>query len=232
MGNDERSHNQAAPQAQQKHQTQQHQHQQQQQSQQLYMSPQTENLTQMYILVDKVINQLKANKLQKQKLLWNIDRLSSQLNKQIMKDPVDCDNNQNDIVLFNRFLEQRVNLSEKDNEISELNYNGSEKDNTISVLRRQNSQLKKTLEAKMRLNKETFDVLRVHEECLSEVVAMLRDDVIKYHETFISKVRNKFHEEMIPKEDEEFNTYLENVQDIQQLISISQTYRSLLRLCD
>lgn len=228
MANDERNHSQTVPHAEQKHRTQ----QQQQQSQQLYMSPQTENLTQMYILVDKVVNQLKVNKLQKQKLLWNIDRLSTQLNKQILKQPVDCNNNKNDIVLFNRFLDQRVNLSEKDNEICELDHKGSENDTAISILRRQNSQLKKTLEAKLNLNKETFDVLRVHEDCLSEVVAMLRDDVIKYHEISITKVRNKFHEEMIPKEDEEFKTYLENAQDIQKLISISQTYRSLLRLCD
>lgn len=193
----------------------------QQQQQPLYMSPQTENLSQMYVLVDRLVRQLQANRKEKEQVLRKVDVLSKQLNKQSP-----TEEGKNDAVLFDRFLSQRVALSQKD-----IDETANDSD-TVKILQRQNEQLRKVLGAKTNLNKETMDVLRVHEDALEQVVALLRDDVAKSHQSFVNRVRSKLNDELIPLEDKEFSLYLDNINDVEQLIQVSEIYRSVLRLSD
>ncbi|CCE91023.1 Far7p TDEL_0C01340 [Torulaspora delbrueckii] len=192
-----------------------------QQQQPLYMSPQTENLSQMYVLVDRLVRQLQANRKEKEQVLRKVDVLSKQLNKQSP-----AEEGKNDAVLFDRFLSQRVALSQKD-----INETANDSD-TVKILQRQNEQLRKVLGAKTNLNKETMDVLRVHEDALEQVVALLRDDVANSHQSFVNRVRSKLNDELIPLEDKEFSLYLDNINDVEQLIQVSEIYRSVLRLSD
>lgn len=208
-----RCQNQSAVSQQQLQQKQQQQHAQQQ----LYMSPQTENLRQMYLLVHKLSGQLQANKTQKQKLLSNIDILSEQLNKGKNNDPREAAD-EHDLVIFNRFLETRGITSRM-----------RERDD-LTTLREQNKELKRILSEKVSYNKKTLELLEDHEDGLTEIVSMLRDDVFKYYKTFTERVRKSIQTEMIPLEDAEFTLYLENIDDIQQLMDISAVYRSLLRI--
>lgn len=212
MANDDRMHGQS--------QSEHQQHQQQQQQQPLYMSPQTENLNQMYVLVERLVNQLQANRKEKERVLRNVDVLSKQLNSHLPSEK-----GRNDAVLFDRFLSQRVALSDKD--LSETT-----SANTTKALQRQNEQLRRVLDAKKNLNAETMGVLRVHEDALEQVVALLREDVARYHQSFVDRVRDKLNTELIPLEDKEFSLYWDNINDVQQLIQLSEIYRSLLRLSD
>lgn len=201
--------------------SQQHaQHQQQQQ--QLYMSPQTENLNQMYLLVDKLAKQLRHNKVRKQRLLTNIDTLSTQLNKEAgaKSKAAKPDEPQSAITLFKRFLEARdtfVDVKKDDHD-------------DIALLRAQNESLKKVLKDKIYYNKMTLGLLEDHEDGLTTVVAMLREDVFQYYTQFTQRVRQRMEQEAIPSEDAEFSLYLHNIRDVQKLMDISALYRLLLRM--
>lgn len=210
---------------------------QQHQPQQLYMSPQTENLNYMYSLVDKLIDLLKKNKQKKESLIWDVDVLSKQLSKRFnnreLKGKDDFD-----VVIFQKFLDQRDNVlgdehvSDKDSDSDDIPQNCDTEEDRLTMLRRQNQQLQKILDSKTRLNDDTLSLLDYHEDALNEIVRHLRLDVLKSHEVFIEKIREKFNHEMVPKEDEEFKVYLENIKEVQKLMDLSHAYRLLLRLCD
>ncbi|QLL31756.1 hypothetical protein HG536_0B06220 [Torulaspora globosa] len=199
----------------------QQQQQQQQQQQPLYMSPQTENLTHMYSLVDKLIKQLQKNREEKERVLWSVDILSKQLGKR-----AGSGRGNNDIVLFNRFLSQRISSGLP---ASDDGLEGAEKE---EILRRQNEQLRKILKAKKDLNRETLGLLRAHEDSLEQIVALLRTNVVTYHKKFIAKVRQKLEDEVFPLEDAEFSSYVDNVNEIHELMLVSEVYRNILRLAD
>lgn len=175
----------------------------------------------MYLLVDKLVKQLQTNREEKERILRNVDVLSKQLNKQ-----PPAESGRTDAVLFDRFLSQRVTLSEEDKTDT------ADAADMVKVLKRQNEQLHKVHDAKVNLNRETMDVLRVHEDSLEQVVALLREDVAEYHKSFFSRVQNKLSKELIPLEDKEFSLYMDNVNDTQQLIQVSELYRYLLRLAE
>lgn len=211
MGNDGRNHEI-------QRQREQRQQQQQQQQQALYMSPQTENLTHMYTLVERLVKQLQKNRTEKEKVVWNVDVLSKQLGQR-----ADVERDSNDVVLFDRFLKQRTPSSNPD----DICFSKEEK---VETLRRQNEQLHQILSIKKDLNSETMDVLRTHEDSLEQVVALLRTEVVDYHKEFITRVRRKLNEELIPLEEEEFTSYLDNVHEVQELMHISELYRCILHL--
>lgn len=205
------------------------------QPQQLFMSPQTENLSYMYNLVDRLIEQLKKNKRKKEQLLWDVDILSKQLSRKFKKSASPAYDDF-DVVIFEKFLNQRHNSIEKKIRQSEdgkpKSGNRTDAVDKIVVLRRQNEELRKVLDSKIKLNVDTFSLLNYHEDALTEIVRFLRTDVLQSHELFIKKVRNKFNDEMISKEDKEFKIYLENIEEVQKLIDFSHAYRLLLRVCD
>lgn len=208
--------------------------QQPQQPQQLFMSPQTENLSYMYSLVQKLTEQLKTNKEKKEQLLWEVDILSKQLSSRFKK-PQTAAGVDFDVVIFQKFLDQRNNLIEKGTDEDKSGFypcEGADSGTRIAVLKRQHKELAKVLDSKTKLNTDTFSLLTYHEDGLVEIVRHLRAEVLQSHENFIKKVRNKFTGEMILKEDEEFKVYLENIEEVQKLIDISTAYRLLLRLCD
>lgn len=201
---------------------------QQQQSQQLYMSPQIENLSYMYSLVEKLMDQLQTNKQKKKQLLWDVDVLSKQLSQRFNKREVEGKDDP-DVVIFQKFLNERDNLPDGDDSDKQDFEEGADR---LTILKRQNELLKRVFESKTRLNGDTLSLLHYHEDALNEIVGHLRSDVLKSHEVFIEKVREKFEGEMIPKEDEEFGVYLANVEEMQKIMDFSNVYRLLLRLCD
>ncbi|GAV54877.1 hypothetical protein ZYGR_0AS02000 [Zygosaccharomyces rouxii] len=202
---------------------------QQQQPQQLYMSPQTENLNYMYSLVRKLMNQLQTNKEKKKQLLWDVDVLSKQLSQKFNKSEIKGKDDL-DVVIFQNFLNERGGVLDADDDDDKQDSDAGE--NRLIILKKQNEQLRKIFESKTRLNGDTLSLLNYHEDALNEIVRHLRVDVLRSHEVFIEKVREKFNGEMIPKEDAEFRVYLENVEEIQKLMDLSNTYRTLLRICD
>ncbi|CAI4448465.1 CEI_1a_G0016970.mRNA.1.CDS.1 [Saccharomyces cerevisiae] len=205
------------------------QQQQQQQQQQVYMSPQAENLNHMYLLVNKLVKQLRENQAEKAKILRNIDILSGSLNKyETSEEPHDTTEN---IALFNRFLEQRgkAPITEKEQLSNNLDENAKD-DVMLGVLKRQNSMLRKSLQESKQVTLESMDLLSYSEDSLNYIVAQLRGNILMHHKKTIKLIRQKFQTETIPLEDEEFKMYLENVNGLQKLTDISHTYRLLLRL--
>lgn len=181
----------------------------------MFMNPQTENLQHLYELVGKLSRQLVENKEKRAHLLRDIDILSHELDKSKAKTRRD-----NNIPLFKSFLKQRgYGISEVANEAEDL-----------QTLRSQNTLLKHLLQEKVVLNNETLALLRVHEHSLNAVVQFLREDVLEYHRKLVSKCRQLFIQQLVTLEDKEFLEYLQNVSGLQELIDLSEIFRSLLRL--
>ena len=63
-----------------------------------------------------------------------------------------------------------------------------------------------------------------------QVVQFLREDVLEYHRKLVSKCRLLFIQQLVTLEDKEFLDYLQNVSGLQELIDLSEIFRSLLRL--
>ena len=205
------------------------QQQQQQQQQQVYMSPQAENLNHMYSLVNKLVLQLRKNQAEKTKILQNVDVLSGSLNR-YEKSEQSHDTTDN-IALFNRFLEQRGrDTIMGEEQVSDGIEEDREDEAMLETLKRQNAKLRETLEASKQTTFESMDLLKYSENSLKHVVAQLRENTLMYHEETIKLVRQKFQMETVPSEDKEFKIYMENVNDLQELADISNTYRLLLRL--
>lgn len=175
------------------------------------------------------MNQLQTNKEKKKQLLWDVDVLSKQLSQKFNKSEIKGKDDL-DVVIFQNFLNERGGVLDADDDDDKQDSDAGE--NRLIILKKQNEQLRKIFESKTRLNGDTLSLLNYHEDALNEIVRHLRVDVLRSHEVFIEKVREKFNGEMIPKEDAEFRVYLENVEEIQKLMDLSNTYRTLLRICD
>ncbi|QHS73040.1 Far7p [Saccharomyces paradoxus] len=203
--------------------------QQQQQQQQVYMSPQAENLNHMYLLVNKLVIQLRENQAEKAKILRNIDVLSGKLSKyETTEEPHDTTDN---IALFNKFLEQREKAAITGEEQLSDDLDENAKDDVmLGVLKRQNTMLRKSLEESKQKTLESMDLLSYSEDSLNYIVAQLRGNILMHHKETTKLIRQKFQVETIPLEDKEFKMYLENVNDLQKLTDISHAYRLLLRL--
>ncbi|CCH59867.1 hypothetical protein TBLA_0C00510 [Henningerozyma blattae CBS 6284] len=260
----------------------------QHQQQQLYISPQAENLTYMYSLVEKLMSQLKSNKLQKELLIKNIDSISRQAlelqleteaqsqspnnnrlnegndtsncatkinhnsnSRKIQK--IETDTSKDDIALFDMFLSQRIDINDiigtnKDNtDINDVIY--LDKDNVknehatkegviysqvdkhaLEKLRRQNQLLKEILVQKRATNKETYELLKFHQDSLNKVVSLLRNDVYEYHSKFIQSYKSILNNELYLMENDEFQNYISNINSIQILKSLLKIYKSLFSI--
>lgn len=186
----------------------------------LFMSPQTENLEYLYSLMDRISQQMTGNKKKRADLLREIDVLVNEVNrsgnKQRAHDP--------NVGVIRNFLKHRnVDLEE----ITEPN---DEEDKELRQLRMQNTELKKMLVDKCHSNNETLSLLKVHENYLSDVVSLLRRDVLSYHQELIGKCRLLYEDRVCTLEDSEFKAYMENISDLQELLDVSQVFRMLLRV--
>ncbi|AET40517.1 Far7p Ecym_6125 [Eremothecium cymbalariae DBVPG len=181
----------------------------------MFMNPQTENLKNLYDLVQNLSELLNKNKQERNKLLREIDVLANRMHQSVS--PKDY---AKDVRVFDIFLKRRG---------IECEGNGEEGIN-LEYVWEQNKRLRAVLDQKSMLNRETSRLLGYHENSLAQVVKLLRDDVFKYHIELIEKCRRVFNEKVCQIEDLEFKAYIENISDIQDLINMSKVYQSLLRL--
>ncbi|SCU80387.1 LAME_0B02894g1_1 [Lachancea meyersii CBS 8951] len=187
----------------------------------VFMSPQTENLDYLYSLVDRVSQQMTENKKKRAALLREIDVLVNEVNRSSLKKPP----RDTDFEVISSFLKQRnIQVQEP---VTHRSRSDAEE---IENLREQNSVLKSMLQEKSNNNNEMLTLLKVHEGCLSDVVSLLRRDVLSYHQGLINKCRELYQDRICVLEDEEFKEYMENVTDVQELLDMSEIFRLLLRM--
>ncbi|KAM3161173.1 Far7p [Lachancea thermotolerans] len=186
----------------------------------LFMSPQAENLEYLYSLMNKVSQQMSQNKLKRAELLREIDVLVNEVNRTSIRPRP---NNPN-IAVISNFLKQRNVHIENPTEAQ------VEDERELQCLRQQNAALKSMLKDKCSTNNETLALLKVHETYLSDVVSLLRADVLTYHQELIRMCRSLYQEQVCSLEDNEFKEYMENISDFQELLDVSEIFRLLLRL--
>ncbi|SCU90799.1 LADA_0F06480g1_1 [Lachancea dasiensis] len=187
----------------------------------IFMNPQTENLEYLYSLVRKIAQQMKENKLKRNDLLKEIDVLVKEVNssqpKSGMRDP--------NLSVISNFLKQRDIDVEDRRQRSDTT-----SDPELACLQEQNAILRKMFQEKCCYNNETLALLKVHEEYLAEVVSLLRGDVLSYHQSLVEKCREIYDGRLCLLEDEEFGHYIGGIDNLQELLEISEIFRGLLRL--
>ncbi|CCF57319.1 hypothetical protein KAFR_0C03270 [Kazachstania africana CBS 2517] len=193
--------------------------QEQQVQQQLFLSPQTENLGELHRLVKKLVGQLEENKIQKEIIVRNVDSLSSQLQKAGASD--------GDIAIFNVFLNER----KIENKYLPHTQDTADNDDLIR-LRSQNNSLKKLLVMNTSKLNDTFRLLNYHTEAFNVVVNKLRQDIITNRNGSLVKIKTKFNEEVATLEDEEFKSYINNIQEFDKLKDLLELYKLLLKSLD
>lgn len=198
---------------------------------QLFMNPQTENLEQLYRLVDDLLTSIDQNKKQKALVLHKIDTLSSHINRDPEKMKENCEK---DIVEFDNFIKGKVgtytikmNNMEQNDKVDKARV--TDDTTAIEILKKQNLQLKGLLKQEQSEALQSFDVLRIHENGIHRIIKALQCDLIDHKRRVYDIVSNKFHKEVVPKEDMEFETYMENIDDFQKYLKISELCRTLLR---
>lgn len=204
------------------------QQQQQQQQQQLFLSPQAENLTHLYSLVEKLITQLNENKLQKQKIVHSIDTLSNKLSRDPEKRR---DGYRRDMVIIDKFLQRKHQSNGRSNSI-EFSEDLAAEERDLEELRLQNKKLLELLDKSKKKTGEMFQLLKYHEDAFNEVVKALRQDIVRYRSSLLRLVKGKFESELIPLTDAEFNAYIRNIENYNLLLDISEIYRLLAGVLD
>ncbi|AAS52391.2 AEL293Cp [Eremothecium gossypii ATCC 10895] len=177
----------------------------------IFMNPQTENLQNLYELVEKLARQLNKNKEQRQRLLREVDVLASKAQRGLGTSDF-----RKDARVVEEFLKRRGA--------------GTGGGDGVESLRAQNSRLRALLAEKQCNNDATLGLLAHHENSLALVVRLLREDVFQHHAALVARCRRAFNERLCAAEDSEFRAYLENATSLQALIDISRVYQALLRL--
>ncbi|AMD21819.1 HFL037Wp [Eremothecium sinecaudum] len=180
----------------------------------IFMNPQTENLQKLYELSQKLSGVLQARKQETRNLIRQIDTLARKSNEEEETKAF-----KKDLRVSELFLKQRGIECGKNGPVD-----------NIDALKEHNKKLTDLLTQKTKSNEETVHLLRFHEDSLSMVVKMLRDDVFNYHIQLVEKCRKIFNQRVCEVEDQEFSAYLDNITSLQELIDISRAYQSILRL--
>lgn len=189
--------------------------------QQLYMTPQSENLSYLYELMDKLMLQLKHNQAEKNKILENVDRLSAKVNN--INSVTQKEDHKGCLNSFEIFLKgHRKHQPDIFNDLQEA-------EDIEDILTKQNVALKQKLKETQLITMENYDILKYHEECLHEVIGYLRADILRDHREMLDQIRHKYNEELIPLEESEFENYIASIEEIQKLMDISKIYRMLLK---
>lgn len=187
--------------------------------QQLYMTPQSENLTHLYKLLEQLIQQLATNNEKKENILVAVDTLSNRVNSSEISVN---DHYSSSARLIQQFLDRIDPVPDSQS--------SKDKNRVEETLRQQNKQLKEILLNSQSITRESYDILKYHEECLHEVIGHLRADILKDQRKVVNEIRTRFNKDVKALEDIEFQSYIDNVNEIQKLMDISYVYRTLLRL--
>lgn len=207
------------------------QQQQQQQQQQLFMNPQTENLDQLYSLVGTLVALVQENKKHKASILSKVDMLSTRINR----DPEKVkESYEGDKAVFQNFINGSIgsySTSAKLNRTDDqLSTDQSEDDTDEEIVLKQNTQLNAILKDEQMATLNSVKALSYHEEGFHDIIRALRCDVLNHRKLVLEIARKKFNGDLVPKEDDEFGKYMENVDNFDQLLKLSEVFRSLLKL--
>ncbi|SCW00009.1 LAFE_0B07426g1_1 [Lachancea fermentati] len=182
----------------------------------VFMNPQNENLDHLYDLIHQICRQMDENKQKRARLLRDVDVLANQLNARSGNENIGDAN----IPVISDFIARRDHTA-----ASTIGVESTR----IGMLRKQNDILRKMLRNKCLVNNETLNLLKIHEEYLSDAVTLLRQDVLSYRQDLVQRCRSLYEDGLIPLEDREFDEYLLNVMNIQELLDLSSAFRALLR---
>lgn len=191
--------------------------------------------------------QLQENKQQKEKILSNIDYLSTKLTKNHSQRH--C-NEKKDIAVFECFLnsqtshqENKINTNWEDyqghdstsaNNIPESYSNDATRNgnDNLKTLLHQNKLLSDILEQKRKTTSKSIINLQYHENILSHVTTLLRNDSNKYEIETINETRKNVFDSLFPCEDKEFEIYIANINNMKSIYDLNAIYKVLLQLLD
>ncbi|CAL9728100.1 factor arrest protein 7 [Monosporozyma unispora] len=188
---------------------------------QLYMSQQNENLEYLYSLIKQLMVQTKHNQQLKDNILESIDTLSNKLNRDPEKK---SDNIKKDIFLFELFL-SRNSLNSQNGAVNEDTQNESNDD--LSNLKLQNERLHELLRIRKDISFYSVNTLKHHENGLSEVINLLRNDILQYQTSTLEQIRAEFTNILLAHEDSEFKQYLSSIEGIQKVFDIIKLYKTV-----
>lgn len=193
---------------------------------QLYMSQQNENLKYMYTLISQLRTQTKQNQHIKDNIMECIDTLTNKLNR----DPEKMSDNINkDICIFKLFLDRNsVNiapLAATPDDIQEPN-------EYLFQLKIQNKMLQELLAKRKQISSCSVLTLKHHEDSLSKVINLLRDDILQYQTSTLQEIRQQFSNIILNYENMEFQEYVENTEELQKVFHILKVYRIICSLLD
>ena len=206
-------------------------HPQHQPQQQLFMNPQTENLDQLYSLVGNLVELIQENKKHKSSILSKVDTLSSRINRDPEKRR---ENYEGDMAVFQNFINGSIGSystsGRLSKEVDQIDIGCSADENEDAIVQRQNMQLRTILEEEQKLTLRSVKELSYHEGGFHDIIRALRCDVLNHRKLVLDITKRKFHKELTPKEDEEFFQYMDNIDNFDQLLRISEIFRTLLML--
>lgn len=193
---------------------------------QLYMSQQNENLRYMYTLINQLRSQTKQNQHIKDSIVESIDMLTNKLNR----DPEKMrENIIKDISIFELFLSRNsLDLAPH----TTLNDDPKESNDYISQLKRQNKMLQELLATKQEISSCSVLTLKHHEDSLSKVINLLRDDILQYQNSTLEEIRQQFSTILLNHENMEFQEYVANTEGIQKVFHILKVYRIICSILD
>lgn len=185
---------------------------------QLYMNQQNENLEYMYDVLNQLRQQIHENLRIKNTILDEVDNLSIKLDRDPTKR---IENTHKDILLFDAFLNRKL---ENKVEISET-ADDKEHDKTF-LLKEQNKKLNRLLEKKKQMVAASVHTLHHHERCLSNVIGLLRQDIMEYQTSTLQEIKKLFMESL-DNEQKEFKEYLKGANDLQEVFDIIKLYKKI-----
>ncbi|EDO15494.1 hypothetical protein Kpol_467p6 [Vanderwaltozyma polyspora DSM 70294] len=206
---------------------------------QIYISPQNENLSQLYLLLDTLVNQIEENKKIKEGLLSKIDNLDSCIREnKISKNKATIDNGSNtstdtnasntttnsfkqDITIFQNFI---------DRSSPSLNEGDSGSNDQLEILRQQNVHLKNILDNRININERSFNELSNSEDSLMYVTEILRQHVYVSHLDSIKILKSALNDKIYASHEQESQTYIDTIDELDKLMAISKCYSSLLKI--
>ncbi|KAH3903216.1 Far7p SCDLUD_000835 [Saccharomycodes ludwigii] len=192
----------------------------------LYMNPQTEDLTQLYELMNNLKSVLSDNEKRRNNVLKGIDLLSYTLMREQDKEGTSNVNNktfQRDINNFDLFIK---NCGKKPTIVKSTT--DTLNSDSLFTLTQQNKQLKEILEITESENNQYVHVLSMYNNGLSDIIKLLRTKIYRQNIELYSKLSQTFKTQLFDKQDIITMEYLNGIDDYTILLEISDLYRALL----
>ncbi|CCE64269.1 hypothetical protein TPHA_0H00590 [Tetrapisispora phaffii CBS 4417] len=191
---------------------------------QLYVSPQNENLGELYRLINTLVDTLQENKDVKNRIVSridNLDRVMRRGSEETNGMELEHSTNDEDNMIFHNFISSRTTTSKDGDKYSDTN--------AFLKLKEHNGKLKLLLKEKQNENKQLLaQDLPESESLLAYITRCLRDHVAASNSEKLEAIKvavGKMHSSL----DSEMHQYKQNVDGIDELMEISKCYRYLLQ---